>query len=82
MIWKRRLSSKITGYVTTRTHCVGLSFIEGIFFSFTHMGREHASREKKCTMVKKFIFMQKNVSRITFQEIKIRPLKAFEKMHF
>ena len=42
-------------------------------FDWSHMGREHASREKKCTMVNFFIFVQKNVSRIRFQEIKIRP---------
>ena len=47
-----------------------------------HMGREHALREKKLSMVKKFIFVQKNVPRIRFQEIKIRPLKGFEKMRF
>ena len=47
-----------------------------------HMGREHASREKKLTMVDFFIFVHKNVYRIRFQEIKIRPLKGFEKMHF
>ena len=45
-----------------------------------HMGREHASREKKLTMVNFLIFVQKNVSTIRFQEIKIRPLKGFEKM--
>ena len=38
-----------------------------------HMGREHASREKKLSMVNFLIFVQKNVSRIRFQEIKIRP---------
>ena len=47
-----------------------------------HMGREHASREKKLPMVNFLIFVQKNVSRIRFQEIKIRPLKGFEKMRF
>ena len=47
-----------------------------------HMGREHASREKKLTMVNFLIFVQKNVSTIRFQEIKIRPLKGFEKMRF
>ena len=31
-----------------------------------HMGREHASREKKLTMVNFFIFVQKNVSTIRF----------------
>ena len=47
-----------------------------------HMGREHASREKKLSMVIFLIFVQKNVSRIRFQEIKIRPWKGFEKMRF
>ena len=47
-----------------------------------HMGPEHASREKKFTMVNFLIFVQKNVSTIRFQEIKIRPLKGFEKMRF
>ena len=51
-----------------------------IFLS--HMGREHASREKKLPMVNFFIFVQKNVSTIRFQEIKIRPLKGFEKFAF
>ena len=47
-----------------------------------HMGSEYVSREKKSTMVNFLIFVQKNVSRIRFQEIKIRPLKGFEKMRF
>ena len=38
-----------------------------------HMGREHATREKKLPMVIFLIFVQKNVSTIRFQEIKIRP---------
>ena len=38
-----------------------------------HMGREHASREKKLPMVNFLIFVHKNVYRIRFQEIKIRP---------
>ena len=38
-----------------------------------HMGREHASREKKLPMVIFFIFVHENVYRIRFQEIKIRP---------
>ena len=38
-----------------------------------HMGREHASREKKLPMVNFLIFVQKNVSTIRFQEIKIGP---------
>ena len=46
------------------------------------MGREHASRENKLSMVIFLIFVQKNVSTIRFQEIKIRPLKGFEKMRF
>ena len=46
------------------------------------MGPEHASREKKLTMVNFLIFVQKNVSRIRFQEIKIRPLKGFMKFAF
>ena len=46
------------------------------------MGREHAPREKKLSVVNFLIFVQKNVSRIRFQEIKIRPLKGFEKMRF
>ena len=33
-------------------------------------------------MVNFLIFVQKNVSRIRFQEIKIRPLKGFVKMRF
>ena len=46
------------------------------------MGREHASREKKLPMVNFLIFVHKNVYRIRFQEIKIRPLKGFEKFAF
>ena len=46
------------------------------------MGREHASREKKLTTVNFLIFVHKNVYRIRFQEIKIRPLKGFEKKAF
>ena len=38
-----------------------------------HMGREHASREKKLSLVNFLIFVQKNVSRMRFREIKIRP---------
>ena len=45
----------------------------GAPLSAKHMGREHASREKKLPMVNFLIFVQKNVSRIRFQEIKIRP---------
>ena len=47
-----------------------------------HMGSEYVSREKKSTMVNFLIFVQKNVSKITFQEIKIRPFGDFEKMRF
>ena len=47
-----------------------------------HMGPEHASREKKMTMVNFLILVQKNVSTIRFQEIKIRPFQDFEKMRF
>ena len=46
------------------------------------MGREHASREKKLSMVNFLIFVHKNVYRIRFQKIKIRPLKGFEKKAF
>ena len=49
----------------------------------THqMGREHASREKKLSMVNFLIFVHKNVYRIRFQKIKIGPLKGFEKKAF
>ena len=44
-----------------------------------HMGREHASREKKLPMVIFLIFVHKNVYIIRVQKIKIRPLKGFEK---
>ena len=47
-----------------------------------HMGSEYVSREKKFTMVNFLIFVQKNVSTIRFQEIKIRPFGDFEKMRF
>ena len=46
------------------------------------MGREHASREKKLSMVIFLIFVHKNVYRIRFQKIKIGPLKGFEKKAF
>ena len=46
------------------------------------MGREHASREKKLSMVIFSIFVHKNVYRIRFQKIKIGPLKGFEKKAF
>ena len=46
------------------------------------MGSEYVSREKKFTMVNFLIFVQKNVSTIRFQEIKIRPFGDFEKMRF
>ena len=48
----------------------------------SHMGLEHAPREKKLPMVNFLIFMHKNVYRIRFQKIKIRPLKGFEKKAF
>ena len=38
--------------------------------------------KKKLPMVNFLIFVQKNVSTIRFQEMKIRPLKGFEKMRF
>ena len=47
-----------------------------------HMGREYVSREKKLPMVNFLIFVQKNVSTIRFQEIKIRPFQDFEKKAF
>ena len=46
------------------------------------MGSEYVSREKKSTMVNFLIFVQKNVSTIRFQEIKIRPFQDFEKKAF
>ena len=46
------------------------------------MGSEYVSREKKLSMVNFLIFVQKNVSTIRFQEIKIRPFGDFEKMRF
>ena len=46
------------------------------------MGREHASREKKLTMVNFLIFVQIDKYIKGFQKIKIRPLKGFEKMRF
>ena len=46
------------------------------------MGSEYVSREKKLPMVNFLIFVQKNVSTIRFQEIKIRPFGDFEKMRF
>ena len=48
----------------------------------THMGSEYVSREKKLSMVNFLIFVQKNMSTIRFQEIKIRPFGGFEKMRF
>ena len=52
------------------------------YLPYLHMGLEHASREKKFPMVNFLIFVHKNVHRIRFQEIKIRPLKGFEKFAF
>ena len=46
------------------------------------MGSEYVSREKKLPMVNFLIFVQKNVSTIRFQEIKIRPFQDFEKKAF
>ena len=43
---------------------------------------QNMHQEKKISMVNFLIFGQKNVSTIRFQEIKIRPLKGFEKMRF
>ena len=48
----------------------------------SHMGPEHASREKKLPMVNFLIFVHKNKHRIRFQKIKIGPLKGFEKKAF
>ena len=45
-------------------------------------GTRTCIKRKKLSMVNFLIFVQKNVSRIRFQEIKIRPLKGFEKMQF
>merc|ERR1712047_216073 len=50
--------------------------------AYSHMGSEYVSREKKLSMVNFLIFVQKNVSTIRFQEIKIRPFGDFEKMRF
>ena len=47
-----------------------------------HMGPENASREKNIIYDIFFIFMQKNVYRIRFQEIKIGSLEGFEKIEF
>merc|ERR1711893_272607 len=64
-------------------HSLPVPEFRGRIFSIPfHMGREHASREKKLPMVNFFIFGQKNVSTIRFQEIKIRPFGDFEKMRF
>ena len=52
------------------------------FCDAPHMEREHASREKKCTMVIFLIFVQINIYIKGFQKMKIRPLKGFEKMRF
>ena len=57
-------------------------YLQQHLFPGGHMGREHASREKKLTMVNFLIFVQKNVSTIRFQEIKIRPFRDFEKKAF
>ena len=47
--------------------------VQGAFRGSNHMGPEHASREKKLTVVNFLIFVHKNVYRIRFQEIKIGP---------
>ena len=61
---------------------IKLTNILGMFPRPPHLGLEHASREKKLSMVNYLIFGQKNVSTIRFQKIKIRPLKGFKKMRF
>ena len=55
---------------------------EEFWTHIAHMGSEYVSREKKSTMVNFLLFVQKNVSTIRFQEIKIRPFGGFEKMRF
>ena len=50
--------------------------------SFISHGTRTCIKRKKLPMVNFSIFVQKNVSTIRFQEIKIRPLKGFEKMRF
>ena len=77
------LGNRIWGRCMKYTHLENRQCTLHFLINFrVHMGPEHASREKKLTMVIFLIFVQKNVSTIRFQEIKIRPLKAFEKMHF
>ena len=44
-----------------------------VLFDLVHMGPEHASREKKFTMVIFFIFLQINIYIKGFQKMKIRP---------
>ena len=61
-----------------RTNC----YSRPLQHNLNHMGREYVSREKKLPMVNFLIFVQKNVSTIRFQEIKIRPFGDFEKMRF
>ena len=51
------------------------------FHTAHHMGLEHQEK-KKLPMVNFLIFVQKNVYRIRFQEIRICPLKGFEKFAF
>merc|ERR1712115_452966 len=53
-------------------------FLCGIFTWDQNMYQE----KKKLSMVNFLIFVQKNVSTIRFQEIKIRPFGDFEKMRF
>ena len=43
-----------------------------------HVEEEHASREKKLSMVNLLVFVHKNEYRIGFQEIKIHPWGGFE----
>ena len=43
---------------------------------------ENMHQEKNLTIINFLIFVQKNVSTIGFQEIKIRPFGDFEKMRF
>ena len=46
-------------------------FVNALSLNATHMGPEHASREKISSMVIFLIFVHKNVCRIRFQEIKM-----------
>ena len=66
-------TTSFPGRVCVKKSCIGIT---------RHMGREYVSREKKLPMVNFLIFVQKNVSTIRFQEIKIRPFQDFEKKAF